>query len=77
MSSNSFAFSINKKLVFVAIVKQETMAKRGSACQVVSIKTNTFRQNQLISARLEEERRRYQALTDGPPRWLGQGLEKQ
>lgn len=45
-----------------------------SACRVMSIKTNTFGKNQLISATPEEECRRYQALADGPPWSLCQGL---
>lgn len=73
MSSKSFAFSINKKPVFVGLVEQEqwlSVAQRVRLCP----SKQTLWANQLISPTLEEEWRHYQALADGPPRSLGQGL---
>lgn len=67
MSSNSSAFSINKKPVFVGIVEQEQWLNAAQRVRLCPSK-QTLWANQLISPTLEEEWRRYQALTDGPLR---------
>lgn len=67
----SFAFSINKKPVFVGLVEQEqwlNVAQRVRLCP----SKQTLWANQLISPTLEEEWGHYQALADVPPlAWSG------
>lgn len=69
----TLSFCINKTFVFVGIVKQEQWL---NAAQPVGLcpSKQTLWANQLISATPEEECRRYQALADGPPWSLCQGL---
>lgn len=73
MSSNSFTFSIKKKLVFVGMVEHEQWQNAAQRVRLCPSK-QTLSANQLISPILEEEWRHYQARADCPPRPLGRGL---
>lgn len=74
MSSSSFVFSANKKLVFVSIVEQEQWLNAAQRVRLCPSK-QTLWANQLILPTLVEEWRHYQALAGGPMWTLGQGLK--
>lgn len=69
----TLSFRINKTFFFVGIVNQEQWLNAAPRVGLCPSK-QTLWANQLISATPEEEWRRYQALADGPPWSLGQGL---